>query len=253
MSISGQSGRGKIVLFDDFMGVTVPVADTNSSAKPGAAIGPFKITGQIDHADSGVITLTKENGYVTLYASDDEDANGCAIGTEVALSPLLNGTLVLETRVEMAALTTRNVFIGFCAANAVEILEPLTSTGTTLTAVVACVGFHFDSTLTADATAATAVWHMPYLLALSATQTSTDVAASQVAVVDESDVLRVEVDNNGAARWYINGKLEQSAGAALAATPATKLAGVLAIFGKSSIPTISADYLLITANRDWTR
>ena len=253
MSLTGQSGRGKIVLFDDFMGVTVPVADTDSSIKPGAAIGPFKITGQIDHADSGVITLSKESGYVTIQASTTEDANGCAIGTEVALSPLLNGTLVLETRVEMAALTTRNVFIGFDSANAAEILEPITSTGTTITKVAACVGFHFDSEITVDATAATAVWHMPYILATTTTQTSTTVASSQVAVVDESDVLRIEVDPNGAARWYINGKLEQSVGAGLAATPATKLAGVIAIFGKSSTPTISADYLLITANRDWTR
>lgn len=249
MSVSGQSGRGRIVLFDDFCGPEIPVAITVAElAAAGYCIGPFKVTGDLVNADAGVEALDKASGYLRVQASANTDADGCAIGTNVVFSPALNGTLVLETRLEMAALTTKNVFVGFCTANADQVLEPITSVTATITKVVPSVGFHLDSTLT-DAT----YWHMPYLLATDTTQTSTSVKSSQIAVVSESDILRVEIDPNGAARWYINGVLEQSVGAGLAATPATLLCGIAGVWAKSTAAAIDLDYLLITANRDWTR
>jgi len=256
MSLTGQSGEGKIVLFDDFCGPELPILGTvaiNHASGGYFTIGDFKITGDVVNNDSGVVQLEKESGYIRIIPSAQTDADGIAIGTDLCFSPLLNGTLVLETRVEMAELTTKNVFIGFMAANADLVIEPIRSDATTITKVVPCVGFQFDSELTVCETAATAVWHMPYILATDSTQTSTTVASSQVAVVTESDVLRIEVDPNGAARWYINGVLEQTVGAGLAATPATKVAGVVSAFGKSAAQGIDIDYLLITANRDWTR
>jgi len=64
----------------------------------------------------------------------------------------------------------------------------------------------------------------------------------------------VEVDSNGAARWYINGKLEQSVGAGLAADVDTLLAGGVGCWGTTTTAAdADVDYLLIEANRDWTR
>jgi hypothetical protein len=258
MSITGQSGTGQIVLFDDFCGPEIPILGTvaiNHASGGFFTIGDFKVTGDVVNNDSGVVQLEKASGYIRIIGSAQTDGDGIAVGTDLCFSPLLNGTLVLEARVEMNELTTKNVFVGFCTANADIVLEPFTSVTETLTTTgsVASVGFHFDSTLTVDATAATAVWHMPYLLATDSTQSSLVIASSQVAVAGESDVLRLEIDPNGAARWYINGKLEQSVGAGLAATPATLVSGMVGVWAKSTAVGIDIDYLLIKANRDWTR
>jgi hypothetical protein len=249
MSRSGQSGTGKIRLFDDFAGPEIPIAITVAElAAAGYALGPFKVTGDLVNNDAGVYTLDKSSGYIRVQASAHTDADGAAIGTNVVFSPVLNGPLVLETRVEMAALTTKNVFIGFCTANADQVAEPITSLTGTITKVVPSIGFHLDSTLSSAT-----YWHMPYLLATDTTQTSASVISSQVCVIEESDILRLEIDPNGAARWYINGKLEQSVGAGLGATTTTLLAGIAGVWAKSTAASIDLDYLLIEANRDWTR
>lgn len=252
MSIDGQSGRGQIYLFSDFCGPEIPVANQKAYGDSGGGsasfTGPFKVMGDIVNDDSGVVALAKSSGYLRVIGSANADGDGCAVGTAVCLSPALNGTLVLEARVEMNELTTKNVFIGFTGTAANLMLEPLTSLTDTITYYAPVVGFHLDSTINNPT-----YWHMPYLLATTATQTETSVLSSQVAVAGESDILRVEIDNNGAARWYINGKLEQKVGAGLAATPGTLLAGVAGCWAKSTAVGIDLDYLLVKANRDWTR
>jgi len=175
MSVSGQSGSGKIRLFDDFCGPEIPIGvAVVAMAAAGYAAGPFKVTGSTHDTDSGVISLSKASGYAQLAASATADGDGIAVGTEVVFSPALNGTLVLETRLERAALTAGTVFAGFCTANADEVAEPITCATTVLTKVVPAVGFLLNSELTA----ADGLWHMPYLLAADTTQTSTDVDAS---------------------------------------------------------------------------
>lgn len=248
MSTSGMSGVGRIALFDDFCGPECAVGNAEAATTPGHILGPFRITGDTVETDTGVVALDKANGFIRI-SGNNEDGKGVAIGTNVVFSPVLNGPLVLECRLELAALTTRVIFVGFATANADDVAEPCTATTTTITKVVPCVGFLLDSQLTAST-----AWHMPYILATDTTQTSTTVVSSQVAVAAESDILRIEIDPNGAARWFINGKLEQSVGAGLAATPATLLAGMAACFGTTTTAAdADLDYLLIEANRDWTR
>jgi len=248
MSVSGQSGVGRIRLFDDFAGPEIPVGNAEAATTPGHLIGPFKVTGSTHDTDSGVVSLAKASGYAQLLSSATADGDGVFVGTEVSISPELNGTIIVEARLEMAALTARCVFVGLMSANADESKEPITSTGTTITKVVPCLGFVFDSQLTAT------YWHMPYILAADATQTSTTVVSSQVPVLAESDILRLEVDNDGSARWFINGKLEQSVGAGLAATPATlQAAGVGVWSTTTTVGSVDVDYLLVDFNRDWTR
>ncbi len=248
MSFTGIGEKGEIVLFEDFCGPDCPVANAEASTTPGHFIGPFKILGDTVETDSGTVNAGKSSGYLTLTINN-EDGKGVGIATDVCFSPVLNGPLVLEARVETSALTARSLFIGFAGTAAADVAEPVTSTTVTITKVVPCLGFILDSQLTAGT-----YWHMPYLLAGDTTQTSTNVVSGQVAVAGESDVLRLEVDPNGAARWYINGVLEQSVGAGLAATPATLLAALVGGWGTTTTAAdLSIDYMLVKANRDWTR
>ncbi len=251
MSVSGQAGPGEILLFNDFCGPELPVEGTGEYADvnyAGIHSGPFKVTGDLEEDDTGLVSIAKANGFARI-SGNNENGKGVFVGTEVVFSPVLNGTMVCEARLELQALTTRSVFVGFMGTNADDVAEPVTSTGTAITKVVPCLGFILDSQIT-DGTR----WHMPYLLASDTTQTSTVVDATQVAVAGESDILRIEVDNNGAARWYINGKLEQTVGAGLAATTTTLMAGGVGCWGtESTAADADVDYLLIKANRDWTR
>ena len=247
MSLTGMSGCGRIRLFEDFTGEELPVAvAVVAEAAAGYGIGPYKLAGDTAETDTGFVTVSKANGFIRL-SGNNEDGKGASIGTNVCFSPVLNGPLVLEARLELAALTARNVFVGFATANAADVAEPATATTVTITKVVPCVGFLLDSQLTSAT-----YWHMPYILATDTTQTSTGVIASQAAVAAECDVLRIEVDPNGTARWFINGKLEQTK--ASAATTTTLLAGFVGVFGTTTTAAdLDLDYLLIEANRDWTR
>jgi hypothetical protein len=247
-----QSGRGRIELFDDFCGPEIPVANAvaygTSAGGCNYYLGPFRVTGDLGETDTGVVGLAKASGYVRI-SGNNEDGKGVAIGTEAVFSPVLNGTLVLETRIEMAALTTRSIFVGFGALNADDVAEPITSATVTHTFVDTVVaGFVLDSQLTA----ATA-WHMPYKGgSATASTVSTAVNSGVIAVAAESDVLRIEIDPDGRARWYINGVKEQEVAGAVSTT--TLLAGFVGAFGTTTTAAdADIDYLLITANRDWTR
>jgi len=248
MSITGQSGRGEIVLFEDFLGgADIAVTDTDAIKTAAGVCGPFSVFGSLAETDCGIVLLGKASGYGRITGTN-EDGFGLAVGTEVSLSPALNGPIIVEARLELQATTARDTFIGLVATAADDIAEPLGGSSTTITAVCACLGFYQSSDLTAT------TWYMPYLLAASATNTTTNVDASQTIVAAESDVLRLEVFPDGSARWYINGKLEQSVGAALAATPGTLMAAIVGTFGTTTtISDVDVDYFLVKASRDWTR
>ncbi len=253
MSVSGQSGVGRIILFNDFCGPEIPVANAVAYGTTAGGcnyyLGDFKVIGDLAETDTGVVSTAKANGYA-LLSGNNENGKGAAFATEINLSPALNGTIVVEARLERAVLTAGVVFVGLAGTLADDVAEPVTSTGTAITKVVPCLGFLLDSQLTA----ADGLWHMPYLLASDTTQTSSDVESSQTAVAAESDLVRLEVDNNGAARWYINGVLEQTIGAGLAATVGTLMGACVGCWGTTSTAaTVDVDYILVEANRDWTR
>jgi len=248
MSLTGMSGYGRIRLFDDFCGPNIPVANAEAATTPGHFIGPYRVVGDTVETDSGIVVASKSSGWVTLTVND-ENGKGVGLATDVCFSPVLNGAMALEARVETSALTARSIFIGFAGTIADDVAEPVTSATTTITKVVPCLGFILDSQLTAGT-----YWHMPYILASDTTQTSTTVVASQVAVAAEADVLRLEVFPNGSAKWYINGKLEQTVGAGLAATTTTLLGALVAGFGTTTTAAdLSVDFMAVEANRDWTR
>ena len=257
MSVSGQSGMGKICWKFDAGGAEVPVATNvaygTTAGGCGYSLGEFKVLGDLAETDTGMVSVDKANGFLRI-SGNDEDGKGAALGTAVCLSPALNGAIVVEARVEMVAITARSIFIGLAGTVADDVAEPITSTTLTLTKVVPCIGFVFDSQLTTSGTASTAVWHMPYMLAGTTSQTDTDIAASQVAVAAECDILRLIVNSDGSAEWWINGKLEQTVKPGLGATTTTLLGGLCGCWGTTSTAAnLDIDYFVVEANRDWTR
>ena len=252
MATSGQGVDGKIRLFSHFCGGEFPVANAVAygTSPTHAYLDGFRITGSIHDTDSGIATVSKANGYARLTSSATADGDGIFLGTEVCFSPTLNGTIVVDTRLERAALTAGTLFVGIMGVNADEVDEPITCATTTLTKVTHCCGFLLNSELTA----ADGLWHMPYLLAGDTTQTSTSVVATQTAIAAESDVLRLEVNQEGGAKFWINNKLEATIGAGLAATVGTLMAAGVGIFSTTTtVASVDLDYLLIEASADWTR
>ena len=246
-----ESGYGRIRLFDDFCGPEIPAA--NAVAYGGSAGGchqwlkSYKVTGDVIETDTSVVALAKSGGWLRI-SGNDENGKGCAIGTEVCLSPALNGPRALECRVERAVVTAGVVFAGFCDVNANDVAEVLTATGTTLTLTASDIcGFGLDSQLTANAD-----WHMPYNGGTNTGPTdSTLVVSTVTAVAAETNVLRVEIDVDGTARWYIDGILEQTT--LNAVDPAVLMAAYVGCWGTTgTAASVDCDYLAVEANRDWT-
>lgn len=247
-----QSGYGRIFLFNDFCGPEIPVANAvaygTSAGGCNYYLGDFAVKGDLGETDTGVVALGITSGAVRI-SGNNEDGKGVAITTDLVFSPALNGTLVLEARVQMQALTTRSVFIGFCGTIADDVAEPLTSVTVThtLTAANLC-GFVMDSQLTAGT-----AWHTCYNGGSTTGQTaSTSTTTGIVAVAAEWDVLRVEIDNNGTARFYINGVLERTVTGAVSTT--TLQGAVVGCWGTTTTAAdMDVDYIAVEAARDWTR
>ena len=246
-----QSEWGTVELKDHFAGPEIPVEGTGAYAATTGrtiAIGPFRVTGDLAESDTGVVAIDKAGGFIRI-SGNDEDGKGVFIGTGVVLSPSLNGPLVLETRLELAALTARNVFAGFMSLNADDVAEPVTATGTTLTLTATVLaGWLLDSQLTSGTE-----WHMPYNGGTATGPTaSNDVDSDIVAVAAESDILRVEIDANGTVRWYINGDLKATVANAVSTT--TLLAAGVGCWGTTTTAAdADLDFLLVRYSTDWTR
>lgn len=246
-----QSEFGTVTLFDHFMGPEIPVANAvaygTSAGGCNYYLGPFAVKGDLGETDTGVVALSKAGGFVRV-GGNDENGKGVTIGTEIALSPALNGTIVVEARLEMQALTTRVVYLGLCGTHADDAAEPLTATGTTLTLTATDLcGFVFDSQLTATK------WHMPYKGGTVTGPTASGSVVSTVTpVAAECDVLRLEVDPNGTARWYINGVLEQTVEGAVSTTALQS--ALVGCWGTTTTASdVDVDYLAVRFNTDYTK
>lgn len=246
-----QSGPGLIRLFNDFFtGITngATVADTGTEQ----AIGDFRLFGTgSDEADAGAFSLAAEGGAVRLTTTN-EDNHATFIGTNLAFTPNVSGMLVAEARVQLNNLDTKEVFFGFTDLGAVTLgIEGVIGHGATttltLTASDIC-GFLLSAELTDDE-----AWHFIHNGGSAAGVTVSTTNASGVdAVAGEWDVLRIEIDVNGTARWYINGVLEKTLVGAVA--PTVQLGVACGVEAKgANVEEMDLDYLLVEATRDWTR
>lgn len=247
-----KSGPGEIRVFEDFLGPEWTVAET---AADSMEVGAFRIVGQgIANDDSGVVILETSalNGVAQLLTTN-EGEHSIGLCTAKCFDVALMGPLAAEARVRFDDLDTKEFYFGFTDHNDdTAILEGETihgaTTVVTLTASDLC-GFHFSAEYTAGDDED---WHMVYN---GGTRTgevlATNIDAQDDAVADAFQVLRIEIDPNGTARWLIDNVLKQTRAGAVSTT--TNLAVIAMVEAKgAAIETVDIDYIAIEANRDWT-
>ena len=241
-----QSGPGKIRLFNDFFGV----GDTLALTADTAELGDFYAGGEgFEDADAGIAGKDALSGVVTL-TSGNTDADTTFIGTHIGFDVALMGTIVLETRIQLPDLDTKEIFFGLTSILSVdEQLEDIVqnASGTTITMPADLAGFYLSDELTDDED-----WHGIHSGGTaSASTTTTGVDLDDDAVAGEWQVLRLEVAINGTCRWYIDGELKQTVENAVSTS--TDYAVVLAAGANTTqLNIFDCDYILVEANRDWT-
>jgi hypothetical protein len=242
-----QSDRGRIELFYDFFS-----EDNIANTAETRQLGPFLVGGQGSaEADAGVPSISGVLSGAGRITTTNEDNHTTLVGTNIAFDVGLMGPLVAEARVQLDNLDTKEVFFGFTDIdpNTLSIETDVMTGGTatlTLTASDIC-GFFLSAELTDDED-----WHMVYNGGTTTGETtSTSVDADDDAVAGEWQVLRLEIDTNGTARWYIDGVLKQTKTGA--ASTSVNMALILGVEAKgAAIENLDVDYLLVQANRDWT-
>ena len=247
-----ESGVGRIRIFEDFIGGT-DIAVAATDAPPIDYPPYFQLVGQgLADTDSGAVHLDSDgmSGVLQLTATNEAE-HAIGLQTSTMWDVGLMGTIVMEVRLRQAALVTRQVFVGFSdVVTDAAILEGaiIKGSGTALTLTASdLVGFLLASELTD-----TADWHMVYNGGTATGDVlSTNVDAGADAVAGEFQILRLELDNNGTARWYIDGVLKQTVKGAVSTTR-DLAAQAIAEEKVTGNAQIDVDYILIEANRDWT-
>ena len=249
-----QSGRGRIEVFEDFLGAENPLAATvqenNATTTALLNFGPLVCRGEaFEDGTSGIVPVADAlSGVGRFTAPYGADGDVIFLGTETMIGIALMAPIILECRVQMAALTARRFYMGLVGNFADSQGVICTgSTGTlTLTEANQC-GVLFDSGLSESVK-----WYMPFKGGSATGITDASEVVSSVTPVEaEYDILRLEVDNNGTARWFINGVLEQTKAGAISTTVVhSAMIGVMAT--TTTAPTADVDYFYISCNRDWT-
>lgn len=252
MTVQGQAGVGKIRLFNDFASVVNLVTETTDTIP----LGDFYAGGEgIEDNDTGVVagSAAPLSGSVQII-SGNTDADTTFIGTNIMFDVALMGPLVLETRIQVPDVDTKEIFVGFTSILTIdEQLEDIVinASATAVTCVADLVGFYMSDELTASATE----WHGIHaggVTADGATAANVNLGTSNNATITagEWQILRLEVDPNGDTRWFINGDLKQSVAEACSTT--SNLAAVVACAANTTeLVVAEVDYLLVEANRDW--
>jgi hypothetical protein len=246
-----QSGYGKIRIFEDFTGPEIPIALTTDMEN----IGPFYAGGEgFEDNDTGILRLdTDANNGVVRLISGNTDKDTTAVFTGKMFDAAAMGTLACEARVRMPDLDDKNVFIGFADANdddisaEDDIIAAASSSAFTLNGSNFC-GFFWAS----EVEVSDEDWYGVF----NGGDTTGVTAASSVdldadAVAGDFQVLRLEVETNGTARWYVDGVLKQTQTGAISTS--AELAFVCAVMANTTeFGHLEVDYLAVESNRDWT-
>jgi len=244
-----QSEVGQIRLFLDFF-----AEDSITETAESRHLGDFMIGGQGNaEVDSGVPTLNADalSGVGVLTTTNEAD-HALAVGTPIAFDVALMGTIVAEARVRMADLDTKDVFFGFSDVDidTISIQSSLLSNdGTSTLTYVASdlVGFYLSSELTDDED-----WHTVYTGGTATAVTASgSLDVDDDAVAGEWQILRLEIAPNGTVRWYIDEVLVRTVTGAVSTSVDLSCALIVEAKG-AAVEVLHADYLLVTANRDWT-
>ena len=247
-----QSGPGGIYMFEDFLGAEVPVALTTHFEN----LGQFEVAGQgLEDGTSGVAALDALglNG-VGRFTTGATNLDSLAIRTAICFDVALMGTLVTECRIKSETITGQQNWFGLVNISGEndfieDMIVDTSSGGTTITDLTATAmcGFLRTSEITANAE-----WHAIWQGGTTtgpATTTAAELGVDYVA--GDFQILRLEVDPNGTARWFIDGILLKTLEGAASTT--TDMAVVLMVEEQDSTAAVmDCDYILVKANRDWT-
>lgn len=245
-----QAGPGKIRLFNDFFGAHGWAVAGTADAE---ILGDFYAGGEgFEDADAGIADNASLLGGVVRITGANTDADTTFIGTGLSFDVGLMGTIVCETRVQMPDLDTKEVFFGLTSIlTRDEQLEDIVinASATAVTCVADLAAFYFSDELTASAT----TWHGIHAggsTADGATAANVTLSGSTV-TAGEWQVLRLEADTNGTCRWYVDGDLKQTVSGAVSTTSDYAVC-LAAAANTTELAIIDCDYILVTANRDWT-
>jgi hypothetical protein len=247
MAINAQSGVGKIRLFNDFCGTSDGYSDDASSEN----LGDFIVGGEgIEDTTAGCSQPTSGGlSGVCRLTSGATAADTAFLGTGINFDVGLMAPIVIEARVQFVDLDEKLAFIGLTSIltfdeQMQDIIDYSATATVTLTAELA--GFLFGSEFGDDND-----WHMVYNGGTTTGETTTtNIDADADAIAGEWQILRLEVDPNGTARWYIDSELKQTiAGAVSTTTDFAVVCGVSATTTEAAV--MDVDYLLVEANRDW--
>ncbi len=210
----------------------------------------FTVKGDALNDAQALITSVVDgiNGQVTFTSANVADGDAIYCTTETCFKPSVSAPMAVECRLEMAALTARRVFVGFTGTMADAQSDICTGATSTITLTESnLVGFLYDVGLTTDVE-----WHLVHNGGSVTGVTDGLLLNSGVTpVINTMDLLRVEVDNNGTARWYINEVLLKTLDGAISST-AVFAGCVGAIATAATSATVTVDFLAVEANRDWT-
>ena len=246
-----QSECGKLYIMEDFFGGEDIVANTAASRLLPSG---FRVVGDgIAEIDSGITVLETDpnlNG-VGVFTTTDETEHACGVCTSKMLDVAKMAPFVMECRVQFPDLDVKQFYFGLTDYNddamVVEggLMTGLTET-LTLTASDLC-GFFYSAELTEDE-----MWHFVHNGGTTTGVTDSTALESAVdAVLGEYDILRLEVDNNGTARWYIDGVLLKTLAGAVSTS--VDLAVLAIVETKAnSVEYAKVDYVWLSGNRDWT-
>lgn len=229
-------GFESCVLFNDFLGggqaySTTVVDGWRSRKGSDAQCVDWTVTPAIEGTAVGTI--------------GDTTASMAVSGTQLdaGLSWKANqGNLMLEARVKMSQITLISVFIGFTDQTA-ALEMPIHSAGsadTITTNATDAVGFMFDTSMDTDR------W---LLVGVANDVDATLQDSGSAPVADTYAVFRIELSTAGVATFYYNGT---AVGTTLVGPRATiALTPVIAGFNRdtSNTPTITADYVYVSADR----
>lgn len=249
-----QSGYGRIRLLNDFTGPEIQIASNMEHASATGALwnigNGFTIKGQnLDQSDAGAVSSEDAlNGQVVVTSSATAGGDAMFVTTETCFKPSVNAPMAIEVRLEMASLDDRRVFVGFSDDCDDAQTSIVTGSGSTITYTETdIVGFLYDSGLSTDIE-----WHMVHSGGSETAVTDGLLLNSGVTpVINKMNVLRMEVDNSGTARWYIDGVLLKTLEGAISTSVVfCAVAGVVST--TTAVASVTLDYIAVEAERDWT-
>jgi hypothetical protein len=236
-----QSDCGEIVLFEDFS-KGIPIAGTVLAPYP---FGDFMAIGYgLDDNANGIAALTSDGlAGIGQFSTGATDTMTSGLATGCMFDVARMAPLVAEVRVRLATLLTKVIFIGFSnyTTNTTAVIEGAiadVSAGTVTLTATSLAGFLYGSTATnVDG------WFGIY------NGGTTDLSSD--AVAGDFQILRIEIDPNGTARWYVDGVLKRTVAGAVSTTEDMCFQCMIETETSASL-TMDVDYILVKANRDWT-